>query len=213
MVGSADGGVPLLAESLAWGSATEELLDRWRSPGAASSKVWEERFGETRYVELGVQAWDSALDEAGLVADQVDRVIVAGPHRRSCAALARKLAVGERLADDLSGSVGQTGAAHPLLLLSAELESARSGQVIAVVSLADGADVWLLRITDAITDWRPAAIRCRAARNRIADRLRHLPCMARLPAGRATASSRACPRVGQRGQPLARLEVRLRRFG
>ncbi len=94
MVGPADGAAPLLAESLAWGSVTEELLDRWRSPGAVSSKVWEERFAETRYIELGVQAWDQALDGAGLVADQVDRVLVAGPHRRSCAALARKLGCG-----------------------------------------------------------------------------------------------------------------------
>ncbi len=41
-------------------------------------------------------------------------------------------------------------------MLTAELESASAGQVIAVVSLVDGADVWLLRTTDAITDWRPA---------------------------------------------------------
>ena len=45
-----DDDAPVLAESLGGGSATEEFLDRWRTPGDARSKVWEERFGETRYV-------------------------------------------------------------------------------------------------------------------------------------------------------------------
>ena len=74
---------PVLAELLGGGWATEEFLDRWRTPGDARSKVWEERFGETRYVPLGQAAWDDALKTAGLVADQVDHVVVAGPHARA----------------------------------------------------------------------------------------------------------------------------------
>ena len=54
-------------------SATEEFLDRWRTPGDRRSKVWEERFGEIKYVPLGEQAWNAALKDAGLAADQVDR--------------------------------------------------------------------------------------------------------------------------------------------
>jgi uncharacterized OB-fold protein len=60
------------------------------------------------------------------------------------------------LADDLAASVGNTGTAHALLLLSHALESATPGQVIAVVALADGADVLLFRATDAIASYRPA---------------------------------------------------------
>src|SRR5262245_27586029 len=48
VVGPADAG-PLVAEVLGWGSATEEFLDRWRTPGEARSRQWEERFGEQRY--------------------------------------------------------------------------------------------------------------------------------------------------------------------
>src|SRR3546814_8834576 len=60
------------------GWATEELLDRWRTPGEDRSQVWEERFGESRYVPLGQSAWDDALKSAGLVADQVDHIAIAG---------------------------------------------------------------------------------------------------------------------------------------
>ena len=37
-------------------SATAEFLDRWRVPGEAFSKQWEERFGEHAYLPLVEQA-------------------------------------------------------------------------------------------------------------------------------------------------------------
>lgn len=146
----------VLAELAGGGWATAEFLDRWRAPGDTRSKVWEERFGETRYVPLGQAAWDDAVKSAGLVAEQVDRVAIAGPHARANAALAKKLSAGDRLVDDLSGSVGNLGAAQPAFLLTAALEQATPGQVIALVTLADGAHVQLFRATEALGAWAPA---------------------------------------------------------
>ena len=151
-----EGDAPVLAELIGGGWATEEFLDRWREPGDTRSKVWEERFGETRYVPLGQAAWDDALKTAGLVADQIDLVAIAGTHGRANAALAKKLAVGDRLAVDLAGSVGNLGAAQPAFVLTGALETARPGQVIALVVLADGAHVLLFRTTDALAAWSPA---------------------------------------------------------
>jgi len=147
---------PVLAELIGGGWTTEEFLDRWRSPGEVRSKVWEERFGETRYVSLGQVAWDDALKSAGLVADQVDHVAIAGPHGRASAALAKKLSLGGRLLPDLGDTVGNLGSAQPALLLTAALEAAEPGQVLALVVLADGAHVQLYRATEAIAGWTPA---------------------------------------------------------
>jgi len=151
-----DGTAPVLAELIGGGWATEEFLDRWRTPGDARSKVWEERFGETRYVPLGQAAWDDALKTAGLVVDQVDRIAIAGPHARANTTLAKKLAVGDRLVPDLAATVGNIGSAQPALLLTAALEAADPGQVIALVVLADGAHVLLFRTTDALGTWTSA---------------------------------------------------------
>jgi 3-hydroxy-3-methylglutaryl CoA synthase/uncharacterized OB-fold protein len=146
LVGEGD----VVAEVIGWGTATEEFLDRWRVPGDLRSKVWEERFGETRYVPLAVEAWEDALKQAGLTADAVDHVIVTGTHDRACTAAIKKLGMsGERVVDGLASTVGNTGAAHPALLLAAALEQASAGQVIALVVLADGADAVVLRTTDA----------------------------------------------------------------
>lgn len=147
---------PVLAELIGGGWATEEFLDRWRTPGDTRSKVWEERFGETRYLPLGQTAWEDALKTAGLVADQIDRIAIAGTHARANAALAKKLSVGDRLVPDLAASVGNLGAAQPACLLTAALETAEPGQVVALVVLADGAHVLLFRTTDALAGWSPA---------------------------------------------------------
>ena len=77
--GDAPGEVmPVLAEIIGQGSATAEFLDRWRAPGAAASRVWEERFGEQVYAPLAEAAMADALKQAGLTAGQVDHLIVAG---------------------------------------------------------------------------------------------------------------------------------------
>ena len=61
------------------------------------------------------------------------------------------------LVDPLIDTVGNTATAHPALLLCSALEQARPGETIAVVALADGAEAMILRVTEAIDDYRPAA--------------------------------------------------------
>lgn len=153
VVGSAEDG-PVLAEVVATASATEEFLDRWRIPGDSHSRQWEERFGEGRYVALGLAAWDDALKAAGLVGDQVDRVVIATSHARAAASLGKKLGLGDKLAPGLDATVGFAGAAQPGLLLAHVLDTAPAGQTIALVVLADGADVVVLRTTDALAAGR-----------------------------------------------------------
>jgi len=63
--------------------------------------------------------------------------------------------------DDLTSSVGQSGTAHPLLVLASVLESlaaegAPDGTVCVALHLADGADALVLRTTDALARWQPA---------------------------------------------------------
>jgi 3-hydroxy-3-methylglutaryl CoA synthase/uncharacterized OB-fold protein len=149
-------GNPVIAEFLGGASVTDEFLDRWRTVGDRRSKTWEERFGETRYVPLGEQAWAAALKAAGVTAEEIDKVVVTGMHGRAAKALARKLDVDPgRLIDDLSTSVGQTGSAHGGLLLASILEQSEPGQLVALLALADGADVLVFRTTPALAQWSP----------------------------------------------------------
>jgi 3-hydroxy-3-methylglutaryl CoA synthase len=154
LVGDDSPATPVIAELLGTASATDEFVDRWRSPGEQRSKAWEERFGETRYVPLGRDAYGRALKTAGLEPGAVTRLAVTSMHGRAAKALAKKLGAGaadteSALADDLTATVGAAGAAQPGLVLTAMLEAASPGEVVALVHLADGADAFLFRVTDA----------------------------------------------------------------
>jgi 3-hydroxy-3-methylglutaryl CoA synthase/uncharacterized OB-fold protein len=150
-----DGAV--IAEYLGAASATEEFIERWRTPGSTRSRQWEERFGEVKYGPLAAQAWNAALKQSGLSPEEVSTVIVTGMHARAVRGISARLGTAkEALADDLAATVGNTGTAHAALLLANVLETAIPGQVIALVALADGADVLLFRTTDAIASYAPA---------------------------------------------------------
>ena len=155
-------GPDVVAEFVSAASASDEFTDRWRAPGERVSKLWEERFGETRYLALGQEAFSGALKAAGLEVGAVGRVVVTGMHARAVSGLLKKLGLDEGVAsNDLGLSVGQSGTAHPLLVLASTLEGLSAGNTpggtaILLLHLADGADAVVLRTTDALADWHSA---------------------------------------------------------
>ncbi len=162
LVGTDDDG-PVVAEFLGSASVTDEYVERWRTPGELRTKVWDERFSEIASVPLAVDAWNAALESAGITAGDVALAAVAAPVQRVARSAGGKLD-GVQVIDDLSSTVGIAGAAHPGLLLAELLEQAEPGQVVALVSAADGADVLLFRATDALASHRPARTDRDAAR-------------------------------------------------
>jgi hypothetical protein len=96
------------------------------------------------------------LGAAGLDTTDITALIVAGLHERACAAVAKRSGVAEdRRVDRLVSTIGNVGAAQPLLLLASALESAAPGDVVVLLGLADGVDAVALRVTDAIDRYQP----------------------------------------------------------
>ncbi len=210
LVGDGDA---VIAEYLGVGAATDEFVDRWRTPGDRRSKVWEERFGETKYLPLGEQAWQAALTAASLTPADVTSVAVAGLHGRAVKSLAGRLGVDETArVDDLAGSVGGTGTAHPMLLLASMLEAASPGDVLALVALADGADVLLFRRDRCAGPVPSDPPRLGSGGDRRRPALREVPVLARHGHRRTAAATGAGAGVRVRGRPVRGLEVRLRRI-
>ena len=145
---------PLIAEFIGRASVTDEFVERWRAPGEIRTKVWDDKFSEVSLVPLGERAWKRALAQTGLVSSDVAAVAISAPSQRVGRSLAAKLD-GVRVIDDFAGAIGNSGAAQPALLTAALLEQATSGQVLALVTVADGADVLLFRATEALRTYRP----------------------------------------------------------
>ncbi|MGY9074464.1 MAG: OB-fold domain-containing protein [Acidimicrobiales bacterium] len=150
-----DEDAPVIAEFIGGASATGEFLDRYRQPGDNFSRQWEERFGEHAYLPLAHDAIERGLKNANIEMADVDAAIITGLHARTIRGLSR--VAGEALVDDLTGVIGNTGAAHTGILLASVLDNASPGQTILLVTLADGVDVGVLRTTDAIANYQPLA--------------------------------------------------------
>ncbi len=156
LVGDATDDAPVIAAYLGGASVTHEFLDRWRTPGDARTRQWEERFGENNYVELGQRAIKEALADAGVEAQGVQHLLFASASSRAANQLTKKTgATAAAAALDLAATVGHAGAAHAGLSLAAAIEVAVPGDVIVLVGLTDGADVLVFRATDAIASWSP----------------------------------------------------------
>ena len=150
---------PVLAEYLGGASLTLEVTERWRVPGRDRSRSWEQRFGAYVLGPAAAEAWQAALADSGLGdSGAVDRLAVTGLNYRAVAAAV--MAIGGRadsLVDPLIDTVGNTATAHPGLMLCSTLEQASPGETVAVVALADGVEVIVLRATEAVADHRPTA--------------------------------------------------------
>ncbi|HCB37281.1 MAG TPA: hydroxymethylglutaryl-CoA synthase [Acidimicrobiaceae bacterium] len=148
-----DADAPVICEMIGGAGNTAEFIDRCRLPGERSSLVWEERFGEQIYLPLAHDVVERALKSAQLELADVDKVAIVGLHARAVRSLGR--IAGDKLVDDLSATVGNTGAAHFGLVLASVLDTASPGETILMVHLADGAGAGVMRTTDAIADYTP----------------------------------------------------------
>ncbi|MFD0112509.1 hydroxymethylglutaryl-CoA synthase [Streptomyces sp. NPDC058320] len=145
-------GDDVVATLLGRGSTSAEFLERWRIVGDSSSRLWEERFAEGQYKELAAEAVESALKDAGLTLAEVDKVAVAGLHRRAVRGVTKSL--GRAIVDDLSAVIGVTGTAQPGVLLASALDEASAGETILLVVVGDGADALVFRTTEALAAHR-----------------------------------------------------------
>jgi hydroxymethylglutaryl-CoA synthase len=136
----------VIAEFVGSAAATAEFLDRWRIPGEDASRVWEERFGETVYLELAEAALSQLHKSSGIALTDIDHVIVTGTHDRAVRRVRRQLA--STSVQPLESVIGNAGCAQVGLALVDTLDRAAPGQTVLVLSLADGADALLFRATE-----------------------------------------------------------------
>jgi 3-hydroxy-3-methylglutaryl CoA synthase len=131
---------------------SEEIIDVWRQEGDPFVQSWEDRFVvEHGYRNCVADAVRKLLEKAGRAIDEIDKAVLYGPDARSHATVARDLGFDKgRLQDPFFGRLGNSGAAFAPMLLVAALEAAKAGDRLLLASYGDGADAYLLRVTEGI---------------------------------------------------------------
>ncbi len=136
---------------LATVTTTQELLDRWRFPGALHPRAWDERFTADAVAGPAQKAARVALERAGV--EQPTRIVVSCANPRAASAVRRALGSSPEEAR-LDALVGHTGAAHAGLLLADALDRSAPGETVLLVGVADGVDAMVFGVGDGIGDAR-----------------------------------------------------------
>lgn len=136
---------------------SSDFVDIWKREHDAYIRTWEDRFVvEHGYTAHLRQAVTELLNRSGLTAKDVTKAVFYAPEPRSHAAMARALGLDAKtqVQDPIFGTVGNTGAAFAPMMLVAALEEAKPGDRLLFATYGDGADVYLLRVTEQIENIR-----------------------------------------------------------
>jgi 3-hydroxy-3-methylglutaryl CoA synthase len=134
------------------GSATEaaNFVDHFRETGRNGDYGWEERWvREEGYAKLVPPVILRALEDAGCRADEIDHFVMPSALLRANQAVAKKVGIRpEAVADTLFEVCGDTGTAHPLLMLANVLSTRKAQQKILLVQFGSGCDALVIETLD-----------------------------------------------------------------
>jgi len=155
------GGDKVIAELIASHSTTDEMTDVWRRSGDQFVSGWEERFSVTQgYQRVVRQAVNELFERSAIGPSEISKAIFYAPDQGSLGAVAKSLGFkAEQIPDHLFSSVGNTGTAMPLLVLSSVLETASAGEKLLVVGYGSGCDALLFEVTGEIENSKKSARR------------------------------------------------------
>ena len=140
----------LAARYLGRHSVAAAFVDHFRENGEKFDYYWEERWirdaGVGRIVPSTVAELLKRID---VRADRIAWFGLAGAPAGGDALVAKALGIAEeRIVPDLQGTVGDTGAAHSLLLLASALERGRPGDVVVIAAFGLGCEALAFEIAD-----------------------------------------------------------------
>jgi hydroxymethylglutaryl-CoA synthase len=131
---------------------SEDMADTWRAHDDIFVRNWEERFGrEEGYSKFPVEAVAGVMKKCKLTPKDFTKVCFYGPNTRAHRTLGKEMGFApEQIQEPLLDTVGNTGAALPLMILVAALEEAKAGDRLLVCSWGNGCDAVALKATNNI---------------------------------------------------------------
>ena len=143
----------VIAKFLGSHSVTLDFVDHFRGGDEDYDYGWEERWiRDEGYSKIVPAAIKTLLEKSGVSGGDIAHLILPCPFAKLDQALAKQSGIDPaKVRDNLSSNVGDTGAAHALLMLAHALESAKPGDKILIVQFGQGCDVLLFEMTPEIS--------------------------------------------------------------
>ncbi|HEY4124446.1 MAG TPA: 3-oxoacyl-[acyl-carrier-protein] synthase III C-terminal domain-containing protein, partial [Rhizomicrobium sp.] len=143
----------VIAKFLGSHSVTLDFVDHFRSGDADYDYGWEERWiRDEGYSKIVPAAIKALLEKTGVSGSDIAHLILPCPFAKLDQTLAKQSGIDPaKVRDNLASNVGDTGAAHALLMLAHVLESAKPGDKILIAQFGQGCDTLLFEVTPEIS--------------------------------------------------------------
>ena len=147
LVESGDG----LARHVADQSLSADFVDHFREVGRDFDYGWEARWiREEGLGKLVPRTIAGLLDKAQMRGADIHHFVLPTTMRGAAEGVAKICGIApDAVVDPLAASLGEAGAAHPLVLLAHALERAKTGERILVAAFGSGCDAIMFERTDA----------------------------------------------------------------
>jgi 3-hydroxy-3-methylglutaryl CoA synthase len=147
----------LVAEYIGSYQVALDFVDHYRTAQESFDYSWEERWiRDAGYLQIVPRTLKGLLEQVDVQASQIGHFILPCPFPRLAQRIAHMLGIPEpAVADSLDGKMGDSGAAHSLLLMAHTLERARPGEYILVAGFGQGCDALLFRATERLAGLSP----------------------------------------------------------
>jgi len=136
---------------------SSDFLDIWRRENDRYVRTWEDRFVFTQgyYQHMG-EIIAELFNRYKVSNKDFDKVILYGHDQRRHFEMCRRLGfdLKTQVQDPLLTTVGNAGSASVLMMLVAALEAAKPGDRLLLAGYGDGADAYILKVTDKINGLR-----------------------------------------------------------
>ncbi|HEY5633161.1 MAG TPA: OB-fold domain-containing protein [Burkholderiaceae bacterium] len=129
---------------------TVDFVHQYRMADRDSDYAWEERWiRDEGYLKIVPRAVSAALRAAGVEPSSIAHFCMPATLARVGAAVARRVGIAETaVRDTLAAVCGDTGAAHPLLMLAAAIEDASPGEKIVLAAFGEGCDALVFEVCE-----------------------------------------------------------------
>ncbi len=152
-VGSKD----VIAEYKGSHTLSRDFVDHYKGKGRRFDYFWEERWvRDEGFSKIIPEAVEGLFKKTGLSGDDVTTFVFPCFFKKDRKKIAKLCGINpEAVTDPLHEVCGDTGSAHPLLMLSMALDEAKAGDVIVLAGFGQGCDALAFRVTKNITKLAP----------------------------------------------------------
>ncbi|MCF8037189.1 MAG: SDR family NAD(P)-dependent oxidoreductase, partial [Desulfobacteraceae bacterium] len=139
-------------------SLSYDFVDHYRGAQKRFDYTWEERWvRDEGYSKIIPEAVNGLLQKLNLTIDQIDKLVYPCFFKAEHKKIAKKLGADpESVIDNMHEVCGDTGCAHPLLMLAAALDAAEPGEKIVMAGFGQGSDALCFTVTEAIGAFKNA---------------------------------------------------------